>query len=105
MVDLQRKFHRAPAELAAQVNLTMPRAKALREHLGLDSDPACHHVFDFGGSQKISRYSDNAFTKMRSAVDELDVDAVWVAHGKVRTKAPRPPCTQPGCRFGKAAVE
>lgn len=97
LVDLQRKYHWAPAGLAAKLKITQPRATALRAHLGIDHDDASFHVFDFGGAQKIRRYSDNAFTKMRSALTELDMDAVWSSHGTARTRRPRPACSQPGC--------
>jgi len=53
LVDLQRKYHWAPAGLAAKLKITQPRATALRAHLGIDHDDASFHVFDFGGAQKI----------------------------------------------------
>jgi len=56
-VDLQKKFHWSPFDLADKLNISRPRATALREHLGIDKDPDCLHVFEFG-SQKHPRYSD-----------------------------------------------
>jgi hypothetical protein len=85
-VDLQRKYHWAPLELAAKLKLTGPRALALRRHLEIDDDPACRYVFVFG-SQKHARYSDNALTRMRDALDEVDMDEVWEKHGSSRRKA------------------
>jgi hypothetical protein len=97
VVDLQRKYHRRPSDLAAAVGLSPPRAGALRAHLGIDSDENCRHVFEFD-SQKHVRYSDNAYTRMRDALtDGVDMGAVWAAHGRTRRRAPRPACTQPGC--------
>jgi hypothetical protein len=95
-VDLQKKFHRAPHELADVVGITRPRGTALRAHLGIDSDDACRHVFEFG-AQRHARYSDNAFTKMRDAVGTLDMVAIWSAHAPGRGRKPRSACTQPGC--------
>lgn len=77
-VDLHRKFHRSPAELAKGLGLSNPRAVALRRHLGIDADDRCVHVFVFG-SQRHPRYSDKALTKMRDALDTLDIDAIWEA--------------------------
>lgn len=97
VVDLQRKFHRSATDLAAAVGLTPPRAAALRVHLGIDLDEDCRHVFDFG-SQKPVRYSDNAYTRMRDALnDRIDMEQVWAAHARNRRRGPRPLCTQPGC--------
>jgi hypothetical protein len=75
-VDLQRKYHRSPAQLAAALGLTGPRAYALRRYLGIDEDPGCRHEFVFG-SQKHVVYSDNAYTRMRDAMETVDMDEVW----------------------------
>jgi hypothetical protein len=95
-VDLQKKYHRSPFDLADKLGVSRPRATALREHLGIDTDPDCLHVFEFG-SQKHPRYSDNALTRMREAAGSQDMDAIWEAHGTGRRTSPRPVCTQPGC--------
>ncbi len=95
-VDLQKKYHRTPTELANAVGITTARATALRAHLGIDDDDDCRHVFVFG-SQRHTRYSDNAFTRMRDAAASLDMAAVWAAHAPLRRGKTRPACTQPGC--------
>lgn len=46
-VDLQKKFHWSPFDLADKLKISRPRATALREHLGIDKDPDCLHVFEF----------------------------------------------------------
>lgn len=98
VVDLQRKFHRSPAQLANDLGLTGPRATALRRHLGIDADPNCVHVFEFG-SQRHARYSDNAFTTMREAAGSLDMDAIWQAHKPPgRGNRSTSPCSTPGCQ-------
>lgn len=95
-VDLARKFHMSASDLAAKLSLTGPRSIALRRHLGIDEDQSSRHVFVFD-SQKIARFSDNAFRAMKDAKETLDMDAVWEAHkptggvGKVRK------CIVPGC--------
>lgn len=96
-VPLQKKYWRGPFELADKLNLSRPRAWALRDHLGIDNDPSCHYLFTFG-SQKHGRYSDNALTKMREALDAgIDMEAVWSAHTPNRKPADRPTCTVDGC--------
>ena len=95
-VDLQRKFHWSPFDLADKLGVSRPRATALREHLGIDDDANCRHVFEFG-SQKHPRYSDNALTRMRDAIANQDMNAIWQSHRPGRRSAPTPSCSQPNC--------
>jgi hypothetical protein len=69
-VDLQKRFHLTATQLAKKLNLTQPKSHALRKTLGIDVDPQCMHTFTFGKT-KHPRFSDNAFTRMRSAVGEV----------------------------------
>lgn len=76
-VDLQRKYHFSKQELADALDLTGPRATALRRHLGVDDDPTCMHEFVFGKSRHPA-YSDNALVRMREALaGDLTMDEVW----------------------------
>jgi hypothetical protein len=75
-VDLQRKFHLRASELAAALKLTGPKSCALRDHLGIDNDQNCCHVFKFG-STKIPCYSDNAMRRMTKALETLDIKEIW----------------------------
>jgi hypothetical protein len=75
-VDLRRKFHLQAQPLAAKVGLSPPRSKVLRQHLGLDGDPSCSHLFEFG-AQKIRCFSDNAVTRMKEALHQIDMDQLW----------------------------
>lgn len=75
-VDLQKKYHRSPRDLARALSLTVPKCGALRWKLGIDEDAACRHEFTFGKSRHV-RYSDTAFTRLRDALDALDVDEAW----------------------------
>jgi hypothetical protein len=92
-VDLHRKYHRLPSELAAAVGLTINRAAALREHLGIDADESCVHVFKFG-SQHHPRYSDKTYTLMKDAAESLDMSLIWEAHRpRSPIKCPLPDCS------------
>ncbi|MBY8973062.1 hypothetical protein J1G33_21970 [Pseudomonas sp. P867] len=77
-LDLQKKFHLGAADLAKKVGLSQPKAKALRAHLGIDEDLKCRNVFEFG-STRIPQFSDNAFTLMRDALANLDIEEIWRA--------------------------
>lgn len=102
--DLQKRYPHSPTELARKLGLTPPRSRALRRHLGIDSDPTCRHVFDFG-TQKHPRYSDNAFVKMRDAAATLDLDRVWAGHksNKAEQSCPVPGCALPPTAKAKAS--
>ncbi|WP_394652577.1 hypothetical protein, partial [uncultured Sphingomonas sp.] len=75
-VDLRAKFHMQRNELAEKVGLNVRKAKVLRDHLGIDGDPNCCHVFEFG-SQKHPCFSDNALRRMQEALAEIDMDELW----------------------------
>jgi hypothetical protein len=75
-VDLQRKYHMSPKQLADRLGLTPPRAVALRRELEIDDDDNCIHEFVFG-TQRHKRYSDNALTYMKEALETVDMDEVW----------------------------
>lgn len=95
-IDLQKKYHRSAADLAADVKLTGPRAVALRRHLGIDDDESCRHDFQFG-SQRHPRYSDNTLAKMREATEHVDIEAIWEAHRPRSAGMASPPCSVGGC--------
>lgn len=92
-VDLNAKYHLSPTDLAVRVGLTSPNSYALRQHLGIDTDPKVHHEFVMG-SQRHPRYSDAAAAKMQTALADLDMTAIWAAHGPRRN---RRTCTVAGC--------
>jgi len=95
-VDLSRKYHLSPTELAATVNLSNPRSLALRQHLGIDTNPDVHRTFVMG-KQRHPRYSDAAMTMMRQAITVLDMDAVWAGHAPQGRRPKSRICTAPGC--------
>lgn len=73
-VDLQRKFRYRRSELAAQLRLNANQAKALRDLLGIEADPAFCHVFVFG-SQRHPCFSDQALIRMREALLDPEINA------------------------------
>lgn len=95
-VDLNRKFYLSATELAGKAGLTPPRSLALRRHLGIDDDPRVHYLFDMG-SQKHHRYSDGALKRMKDAIDEIDMDAVWEGHKPTGGSKRSRTCEVPGC--------
>lgn len=103
LVPLQKKYHWGAFDLADKLGLSRPRATALRLHLGIDDDPNCVYTFSFG-SQHLVRYSDNAYTRMRDALEKgVDMEAIWASHGTGRRRTPRPRCNQAGCAQQEAA--
>lgn len=75
-IDLRKKFHLQAQPLAQAVGLTPPKAKVLRNHLGIDADPNCSHVFEFG-SQKIRCFSDNAVRRLKDALPNVNMEQLW----------------------------
>lgn len=86
-IDLRKKFHLQATALADKVGLTPPKAKVLRVHLGIDQDPSCIHVFEFG-SQKIPCFSDNAVARMKAAMAEVDMNVLWANRKNPSTSIP-----------------
>ena len=80
-VDLRKKFHLQATPLARKVGLSPPKAKVLRNHLSIDEDPTCSHLFEFGSS-KFMCFSDNAVRKMNEALEQVDMAALWAARPK-----------------------
>ncbi|MCA1984822.1 hypothetical protein [Nocardioides nematodiphilus] len=95
-VDLARKFYLSASDLAAKLSLTGPRSTALRRHLGIDRDPGACHVFVFD-SQRIARFSDNAYRAMAEATERLDMAAVWDAHKPAGRRSTPRSCAVEGC--------
>ncbi|WP_018021594.1 hypothetical protein [Corynebacterium doosanense] len=103
-VDLEKKFHMGPYDLADKSGINRTRAVGLRRHLGLDEDDDHYsHTFKFG-SQSHRRYSNNALTAMREAKKTVDIESVWLAHRTLPSnyKMPQPACDQPGCVDSKS---
>lgn len=85
-VDLQKRYPFTKKELADQVGLTIPKATALRAHLGIDDDDAMRHQFTFGHTTH-ECYSHAALHAMRNALSEgLDIDEVWRSYRSARTR-------------------
>jgi hypothetical protein len=78
-VDLQRKYHWSKPELARKLDMTLPRCYALRLHLGIENDDDCRHDFVFGSTVH-RQYSDNALTRLKTAIDTLDLESVWAEY-------------------------
>lgn len=99
-VDLQKKLHMGPLDLAARAGLKQNHALALRRHLGLNAnDDILSHEFVFGRS-KHRRYSDNALRAIKEALPKLDLANVWRAHRTIAFNSPAgplPACTEQGC--------
>ena len=78
-VDLQKTYYMSASDLANKLDLTGPRAFALRKRLKIDEDPKCRHDFVFSKSTFIA-YSDTAYTKMKQGLADLDMERVWTEY-------------------------
>ena len=75
-VDLNRRYHISPTDLAFELRLSLPKAKALRDYSGLDLDPKFLHFFPYGKTN-IPRFSDAALTKAKEVLKEISIDEIW----------------------------
>lgn len=78
-VDLRRRYHLSPTDLAEAVGLSVPKCAAVKKHLRIDDDAANRHVWNFGASQPVG-YSDAAVRKIKEALPSIDLEAVWTQH-------------------------
>jgi len=84
-VDLQKKYHWSPSKLAEKLDLSLNKAKAIRDLLRIDENPANVMVFEFG-SQKHPRYSDNALRTLQEAITPELINKAWQEHQKNRRR-------------------
>lgn len=75
-IDLRRKYHMSPTNLAKRLKLTPPKAAAVRWKAGVDSDPTCRHDFVFGKS-KFAMFSDNAANRMAETLQANSLPEIW----------------------------
>ena len=85
-VDVQKKYHWSPSALAEKLGLTVNKAKAVRDFLRIDENPANVMVFEFG-SQKHPRYSDNALRVLRDAITPDLVEQAWRERQRSRNRS------------------
>lgn len=95
-IDLSKRFHWSTKKLADKLGLTLPRAVALRRHLGIDNDPDMTHRFTFEKTSFV-RYSDKSLATMKEARDSLDMGQVWAVHRPTAKATLLQRCTQPNC--------
>lgn len=82
-IDLQKKYHLSPQQLADKLGISPPRCKALRDHLQIDADASNVMIFEFG-SQKHRRYSDNAMRQLEAANNPATLGIAWRDRNLVR---------------------
>jgi hypothetical protein len=66
-------------QLAEKVGLTVPKAVAVVEHLGLRDDPECYKEFKIGKTLH-KRYSQKAIDAIKDALKDRSADEIWQKH-------------------------
>lgn len=64
-------------QLAAKLSLSLPKAIAVVDHLGIRSMPDCYKVFKIG-SQLHKRYSQKTLDVISEAVEKESADDIWM---------------------------
>jgi hypothetical protein len=85
-VDLRKRFPMTATDLAVKSGLTAPKANAVRKWCGVDEDPLSCRVFEHG-SMKFPSYSDHALTKMKKAIADHGIDAIWASYRGKKTSS------------------
>lgn len=73
-------------QVAEKLNISMPRAIAMVEHLELRSKPECYKEFKIG-SQLYKRYSQKALDEIVTALKKESIDDIWASHQLKRARA------------------
>jgi len=72
-------------QLAEKLNLTLPRAVAVVDHLKIRSEPDCYKEFKIG-SQIHKRYSAKALEKIKEALKKESADDIWTKRHPKKVK-------------------
>lgn len=75
-VDELSFYNLGAKQLATKVGLTMPKAVAVVEHLGLRNDQDCYKEFKFGKTLH-KRYSQKAIKKIGQALEKETAEEIW----------------------------
>jgi len=84
-VDELGFYNLGAKQLAEKVGLTMPKAVAVVDHLGLRGDPECYKEFKIGRTAH-KQYSQKAVQKIKEALKRESAEDIWK---KRRTKTRR----------------
>jgi hypothetical protein len=69
-------------QLAVKVGLSMPKAVAVVDHIGIRSNAECYKEFKIGKSL-FKRYSPKAVDAIKAALQEESAEVIWAKrHGK-----------------------
>ena len=74
-------------QLAKHVDLTMPKAVAVVDYLGLRNDPECYKEFRIGKTLH-KRYSQNAIDAIRNTLEREPIEHIW-SKQRQRSRATR----------------
>jgi hypothetical protein len=71
--------------LAEKLGVTMPKAVAVVDHIGIRSDPECYKEIKIDKSV-FKRYSQKAVEKLLTALEKESADEIWAKHHQKKTK-------------------
>lgn len=74
-------YNLGATQLAKKVGLTVPKCRAVVDHLNLRDDPDCFKEIKIGRSTH-PRYSQNAIKKIKDALAVESIDEIWAARRK-----------------------
>ena len=86
-VDELGYYNLGATQLAENVRLTLPKCRAVIDHLGLREGVACFKEFRIGKSRH-GRYSPAAIGKINAALEAEPIEQIW-ARDRARRRGPR----------------
>lgn len=84
-VDELGFYNLSHTDLAKKLNITPPRLVAMIRYLRIQDDPDSYKLIVLGGL-KIGRYSQHALSRLRAALDTVDMEEVWTNHAPIAKK-------------------
>ena len=79
-VDLSSRYPFTITQLAKHVGISLPRMIAVVWKLDLKGDPTLFHEFRYGKASYSRQYSHKALERLREAMINADLDAIWEEH-------------------------
>ena len=84
-VDELGFYNLGAKQLAEKLDMTMPKAVAVVDHLGLRDDPDCYKEFKIGKTLH-KRYSPKAVERIENVLKEESLEEIWAKQARAKKR-------------------